>query len=216
MYAFYCKQKSRSSQLISLYAVLGLDEAAPTNQIEAAYKRLLDALSPDKFKPGAARTQSEKAQLAIDKAHATLIQPELRLLYEQQRAEYLKGEKQGDSRPRLGQLCVASGMISMDQLKDAVDTQVKTGMPLGEVLQEKQFISQAELDGLLLGQEMIDAPSAVTDPLGIRLVSLGLVSDDMVLIVQMENRSQGKTMEELFVRHGWVDAEVLKALMNPA
>ncbi len=204
------------SQLISLYAVLGLDEAASHNDIEAAYRRLKEALAPDKFKPGTARTQVEKAQISIDQAHATLIQPELRQLYEQQRSEYLKGEKQGDSRPRLGQLCVASGMISMDQLKEAVDTQLKSGMPLGEVLQEKQFISQAELDGLLLGQEMIDAPSAVTDPLGIRLVSLGLVSDDMVLIVQMEKRTQGKSMEELFVRHGWVDVEVLKALMSPS
>jgi hypothetical protein len=202
--------------LISLYAVLGLEENAPTAQVEAAYKRLLQVLSPDKFKAGPARAQAEKAHVSIDKAHATLIQPELRQLYEQQRLEYLKGEKQGDSRPRLGQLCVASGMISMDQLKEAVDAQVKTGMPLGEVLQDKQFISQAELDGLLLGQEMIDAPSAVTDPLGMRLVSLALVSEDMVLIVQMEKRTQGKSTDELFVRHGWIDSEVLKALTSPA
>lgn len=198
--------------MISLYAVLGLREAAPTSEVEAAYEHLLQVLAPDKFKGGEARDQAEKAKLAIDKAHSTLIKPELRQLYEQQRQEYLKGEKQGDSRPRLGQLCVASGMISMDQLREAVDTQVKTGMPLGEVLQDKQFISQAELDGLLLGQEMIDAPSAVTDPLGLRLVSLGLVSEDMVLIVQMEQRTQGKSSGELFVRHGWVDSEILKAL----
>jgi len=192
--------------------VLGLEESASTTQVEAAYEHLLQALSPDKFKSDRARSQADKARVAIDKAHATLIRPELRQLYEKQRSEYLKGEKQGDSRPRLGQLCVASGMISMEQLREAVDTQVKTGMPLGEVLQDKQFISQAELDGLLLGQEMIDAPSAVTDPLGMRLVSLGLVSEDMVLIVQMEQRTQSKSSGELFVRHGWVDAELLKAL----
>lgn len=192
--------------------MLGLEESASTTQVEAAYEHLLQALSPDKFKSDRARSQADKARVAIDKAHATLIRPELRQLYEKQRSEYLKGEKQGDSRPRLGQLCVASGMISMEQLREAVDTQVKTGMPLGEVLQDKQFISQAELDGLLLGQEMIDAPSAVTDPLGMRLVSLGLVSEDMVLIVQMEQRTQSKSSGELFVRHGWVDAELLKAI----
>lgn len=201
--------------LISLYAVLGLDEGAPQSEIEAAHVRLKEALDPEKFKVGFSRSQAEKARASIDKAYGTLKKEELRELYEQQRAEYLKGEKQGDSRPRLGQLCVASGMISMGQLKEAVDTQVKSGLPLGEVLQAKQFISQAELDGLLLGQEMIDAPSAVTDPLGIRLVSLGLVSDDMVLIVQMEKRTQGRTMEELFIRHGWVDADVLKAINGP-
>jgi len=180
--------------------------------VDAAYARLKEALQEDKFKPGTARSQAEKALAAVAQAYNTLSKTELRELYEKQRAEYLKGEKKGDSRPRLGQLCVASGMISMEQLREAVDHQVKMGMQLGEVLQEKQFISQAELDGLLLGQEMIDAPSAVTDPLGLRLSSIGLVSEDMVLIVQMEQRSQGRSSDELFVRHGWVDADVLKAI----
>ena len=200
--------------MISLYSVLGLEESAPQSAIDEAHARLKEALDPEKFKAGNSRSQAEKARAAIAQAFNTLSTPELHDLYEKQRNEYLKGEKKGDSRPRLGQLCVASGMISMDQLREAVDTQVKMGLPLGEVLQEKQFISQAELDGLLLGQEMIDAPSAVTDPLGLRLVSIGLVTEDMVLIVQMEQRSQGKPSGELFVRHGWVDAEVLKAITN--
>jgi hypothetical protein len=182
--------------------------------VDDAYARLKEALVLDKFKPGASRSQAGKAFTAVAQAYNTLSKAELRELYEKQREEYLKGEKKGDSRPRLGQLCVASGMISMEQLREAVDHQLKMGMQLGEVLQEKQFISQAELDGLLLGQEMIDAPSAVTDPLGLQLSSIGLVTEDMVLIVQMEQRSQGRSADELFVRHGWVDADVLKAITD--
>ncbi|MFK9236807.1 DnaJ domain-containing protein, partial [Escherichia coli] len=64
-----------------MYAVLGLDESASTNQIEAAYKHLLGTLAADKFKPGPAQSQAEKARVAIEKAHATLIQPDLRRLY---------------------------------------------------------------------------------------------------------------------------------------
>ena len=201
--------------MISLYAVLGLDETAPESAVEEAFKRLTTALDPQNFKEGSiARSQAERCIKALENAYHTLTKNELRALYELQRQEYLKGEKQGDSRPRLGQLCVASGMITMEQLKEAVDTQHKLDLPLGEVLQQKQFISQAELDGLLLGQEMIDVPSAVTDPLGLRLVSLGLVSEDMVLIAQMEKRSQGRTMDDLLVKHGWVAPEVMSSLLS--
>lgn len=201
--------------MISLYAVLGLEEGAPESELKTAFDALKSRLSIDHFPEGSiARSQAEKGLKAIENAFHTLTKPELRSLYEEQRKEYVKGEKQGESRPRLGQLCVASGMITMEQLKEAVDMQHKMDLPLGEVLQAKQFISQAELDGLLLGQEMIDVPSAVTDPLGLRLVSLGLVSEDMVLIAQMEKRTQGRTMDDLLVRHGWVDPDVMSALLS--
>jgi len=197
--------------VISLYSVLGLEENAPTVDVTAAHSRLLEAIKKSVFaKDSAGAEQASKCLQAIENAYQTLITPELRRLYSDQRQEYLKGEKRGDTRPRLGQLCVASGMISMEQLREAVDSQVKNGLPLGEVLQEKKFISQAELDGLLLGQEMIDVPCAVTEPAAVRLISLGLLSEDMGLIAQMEHRSQAIPITDIVARHGWVDLEILK------
>jgi hypothetical protein len=103
-------------------------------------------------------------------------------------------------------------MISMEQLTEAVESQIKSGMPLGEVLQEKRFISAAELDGLLLGQEIIDVPSAVTEPTAVRLISLGLLTEDMGLIAQMEHRSQAVPLSDVVVRHNWVDPKILKII----
>lgn len=165
------------------------------------------------IEPGTkAHEQANICLLAIEKAHSTLISSELRAKYTEQRSEYLKGEKRGDTRPRIGQLCVASGMISMEQLSEAVEAQIKSGMPLGEVLQEKRFISAAELDGLLLGQEIIDVPSAVTEPTAVRLISLGLLTEDMGLIAQMEHRSQAVPLSDVVVRHNWVDPKILKII----
>ncbi len=197
--------------MISLYSVMGLEENAPSADVTAAHKRLVEALKSTSFEKGTpAAEQIAKCLQAIENAFQTLTTPELRRLYAEQRQEYLKGEKRGDTRPRLGQLCVASGMISMEQLREAVDSQVKNGLPLGEVLQEKKFISQAELDGLLLGQEMIDVPCAVTDPSAVRLISLGLLTEDMGLIAQMEHRAQAIPIKDIVARHGWVDGEILK------
>ena len=176
-----------------------------STMFEAAYKTLSAELKAPGIEPGTkAHEQANICLLAIEKAHSTLISSELRAKYTEQRSEYLKGEKRGDTRPRIGQLCVASGMISMEQLSEAVEAQIKSGMPLGEVLQEKRFISAAELDGLLLGQEIIDVPSAVTEPTAVRLISLGLLTEDMGLIAQMEHRSQAVPLSDVVVRHNWV------------
>jgi hypothetical protein len=196
--------------MISLYSVLGLQEDAPKEAVDDAHLSLSAALEPGNFPDGSvARKQAERCLKAIENAYNTLSKPDLAKLYHDQREEYVKGEKKGDTRPRLGQLCVASGMITMDQLREAVDEQLKTGLPLGEVLQELHFISQAQLEGLLLGQEMIDVPSAVTDPIAVRLISLTLLSEDMALIAQMEKRAQGVTINEIVGRHGWIAPEVL-------
>jgi len=197
--------------MISLFSVLGLQENAALDDVEAAYKTLSAELKAPGIEPGTkAHEQANICLLAIEKAHSTLISSELRAKYTEQRSEYLKGEKRGDTRPRIGQLCVASGMISMEQLSEAVEAQIKSGMPLGEVLQEKRFISAAELDGLLLGQEIIDVPSAVTEPTAVRLISLGLLTEDMGLIAQMEHRSQAVPLSDVVVRHNWVDPKILK------
>jgi hypothetical protein len=77
-----------------------------------------------------------------------------------------------------------------------------------------QFITQHELDGLLLGQQMIDTPSGVTDPIALRLVSLGLITEDMALIAQMESKSTGLAIKEVMSRHGWVEASILNAVLG--
>jgi hypothetical protein len=196
--------------MISLYSVLGVQESASDVEIESAYSSLSQDLRACGLSKGSrGYDQAQKCLEAVEKAHKTLITPKLRKLYSEQRTEYLKSEKIGDTRPRLGQLCVASGMISMDQLREAVDEQVKSGMPLGEVLQGKKFISAAELDGLLLGQQMIDIPSAVAEPMAVRLISLGLISEDMGLIAQMEHRAQALPISVIVARHGWIEPEIL-------
>ena len=99
---------------------MGLEENASSADVTAAHKRLVESLKSTSFEKGTpAAAQIAKCLQAIDNAFNTLTTPELRRLYAEQRQEYLKGEKRGDTRPRLGQLCVASGMISMEQLREA-------------------------------------------------------------------------------------------------
>ncbi|HEY9784174.1 MAG TPA: hypothetical protein V6D17_02155 [Candidatus Obscuribacterales bacterium] len=194
--------------------MLGLGDDATQADVEAKYNQLCEALAPSKFADNAwAETQARKAMAKISEAYNKLRDPDFKKRYEKERNN--EGAVDGalkDCRPRLGQICVASGLISMEQLKEAVEEQVKTGLPLGEVLQDKQYLSPIQLEGLLMGQEMIDVPSQCTDPAGKRLIALDVVSEDMVLIAQMEQKSLGQPITSLLLRRGWVDAGILKAL----
>ena len=203
--------------MTSLYAIFDLPENATDSQVDSAYIALRKKLDEvEREAQGLNPTlekQAKKTLQAIENAHDTLLNPELKKQYLHQR-NLIEQQEITDAHPRLGQLCVTSGIITMAQLKEAVDYQVKSGMALGEVLQDMQFITQAELDGLLIGQQMIDAPSGVNDPTALRLVALNLISEDMALIAQIEGKSTGRSFNDIMRRHGWVDLAILDAVLG--
>ena len=203
--------------MFSLYAALGLAENSRDQDVDTAYSNLKAKLETvaSQFAasdPFIARS-AKNILAAIEKAYRTLTNPELKRIYQIQQATLDRADI-SDTHPRLGQLCVTSGIITMDQLKEAVDAQVRSGAALGEILQDMQFITQAELDGLLLGQQMIDAPSGVLDPVASRLVSLGLITEDMALIAQIEAKSTSASIKNIMRRHSWVPAPILDAVLD--
>ena len=203
--------------MYSLYTVLGLDEDASEDRIEATYKRLRDRLNPSHFASGSlGRVQAEQCLLSIENAYRTLSNPTARAKYIEDWKRDFKESEEGEVQPKLGQLCVAAGIITLEELEKAVESQTSLDLPLGQILQEKQLISQAELDGLLLGQQLITLPADLPHKMGQRLMALGLVTEDMVRIALIEQRTFDRKLEDLLVAHGWLDAEVLKLLNEPA
>jgi hypothetical protein len=198
----------------TLLVLLGLPESASVEAVKSTYKTLMDGLDEKHFdKKSQASEQSAKCRKALQTAFKRASD---RGFSKDDKDDVRSAEGPGQqTKPRLGQLCVASGMISMEQLQEAVEAQVKDRLPLGEILQAKRFISQAELDGLLLGQEIIDIESACTDPFGKRLILLDLASEEMILIAQMEQKAMGASVGELVARHGWVAPEILRVLGSP-
>jgi len=197
-----------------LFLLLGLPESASVEAVKSAYKTLMDGLDEKHFaKKSAAAEQAGKCRKVVESAYKKASASGFS---QDDKEDLLSSEGTGQqTKPRLGQLCVASGMISMEQLQEAVEAQVKERLPLGEILQAKRFISQAELDGLLLGQEIIDVQSACTDPFGKRLILLDLATEEMILIAQMEQKAMGASVGERVARHGWVAPEILRALGAP-
>jgi hypothetical protein len=199
--------------LHSLFTILGIPENSNRADIESAYGSLHSRLRVSDYEPGSlGYVQCQQALLSIEDAHDTLVDP-IRL--QNYKEKWLREfHADDDIQPRLGQLCVAAGVITFEELEQAVETQQKLDLPLGQILQEKRLITQSELDGLLLGQQLINLPPESPYSIGQRLIALGLVTEDMVRIALIEQRTFDRRLGELLVAHGWMDKRVLETVMQ--
>ena len=77
------------------------------------------------------------------------------------------------SRRPIGQILIAQGVISEDQLRIALLEQMKSNQPIGRLLVSLGFVSEATLRDALgesLGHRAIDLEYAIIDPAAVRLV----------------------------------------------
>jgi hypothetical protein len=200
--------------MYSLYTVLGLEENAPQAAVTKAYTQLKNKLEPKNFETGTlAGTQAALCLQAIEDAYQTLSDENKRKDYSEQWKNEFRAETT-ELKPKLGQLCVASGMITLEDLEKAVESQQQLDLPLGQILQERNLITQAELDGLLLGQMLIHLPADAPHLIGQRLISLGLATEDMIRIALIEQRTFSRNLEDILVNHGWAAREVLEIVLE--
>lgn len=201
--------------MFSLYTVLGLPEDSSPDLVSSGYKQLLASFAQANFAAGSlGEIQSKQCLAAFEKAYQTLSNPDLKKQYEAEWKASFDEAASGELQPKMGQLCVASGMITLAELESAVQSQQSLNLPLGQMLLEGKLISQTELDGLLLGQTLISLPPDTPHSLGQRLMALGLVSEDMIRIALIEQRTFGRKIGELLVAHEWVDKQIVEILMS--
>jgi general secretion pathway protein E/type IV pilus assembly protein PilB len=77
------------------------------------------------------------------------------------------------NRQPIGQVLIAQGVISEDQLRIALLEQMKSNQPVGKLLVSLGFVSEATLRDALgesLGQKSVDLSRATADPVALRLV----------------------------------------------
>ena len=92
----------------------------------------------------------------------------------------------------LGQILIAQGVISEDQLRIALLEQMKSNQPVGKLLVSLGFISEATLRDALgesLGKKSVDLSHAIVDPEALRLVPQDLAKRHRLLPLDY-NRSQ--------------------------
>jgi hypothetical protein len=190
------------------YLVLGLAKDSSASKRQEAFKELSGALEPSRFEAGSRSSeQAGKALEACKSAFDAITSGSTEAI------NTSVGEGLS-ARLRLGQLCLATDMISLEQLQEAVAEQAKSDKQLGEILQDMQFISQEELDGLLIGQELIVGDEEVKDPQAQRLLAMGVISEELAVLGLLETRLTGESFIEVLNRRDWLSNDVAQAIFG--
>ncbi|HEY9789453.1 MAG TPA: hypothetical protein V6D22_03575 [Candidatus Obscuribacterales bacterium] len=200
-----------------MFLVLGIGESASEVQIDEAFRYLSKNLNPANFEAESACAKQATACMSrIVPSYQALRDPNQRdLARAESIAENSKMFNAEDFKPFLGHICVAAGIITIDDLNEAVAKQADIDLPLGQILQERRLLSQTELEGLLMGQRLYGAPARPLDQLSQRLISLNAVSRDMIKIAMIDQRTNFmSTIPDLLVKRGWLSEEILRVLVE--
>jgi len=97
----------------------------------------------------------------------------------------------------IGQILIAQGVISEDQLRITLLEQMKSDQPVGKLLVSLGFVSEATLRdalGASLGQKSIDLSHATIDPQALQLVPRDLATRHHLLPLDYDSRSRRLTL----------------------
>jgi len=88
-------------------------------------------------------------------------------------------KKEGPQQKRLGELLVEEGMISLDNLNEAIKVQRATGKRIGEVLQDLEMIVESQMLDILCRQLDVEKFDFSTQPVDREIA--GLVDPDLIM-----------------------------------
>ncbi|MBX9878896.1 MAG: hypothetical protein K2Y22_10610 [Candidatus Obscuribacterales bacterium] len=197
-------QKARST---CPYLLLGLTPAAGKDEVAQVYEALKASLDEDDcLATPQSWVQARQAALGIEDAYKRILDGD------EDSPSKMPDDIESLLPPKLGQLLVASGKISLEQLQEALGQQAILNLPLGEILKSASLVTQMELDSFLLSQRLINLPADAPHQIGQRLIGLGLVTEDMVRIALVEQRTSEKPLGKILVERGWLADEILEAL----
>jgi len=191
-----------------IHLMLGLSDSSSLLEVKKAYAQMLKALySTDLAKSKIGLSRLKDVRQRIQKALDQLVETH----------EEISGIVGADStsewvRPKIGQLLVASGLLTLEQLDAALEIQRNTQSHhifIGEILVHAGYITDKQLQHYLKHQEIMRLPPDHQDRWGQRLVQLGLVTDDQLKIALIDQQNKNVTLREALISRGWLSADVL-------
>jgi hypothetical protein len=103
----------------------------------------------------------------------------------------------------IGQRLIESGLLSGDQLSEALKIQFETGLLFGEVCLLKGWLTYPSLKGCL---------PTMRSRLGEKLLSHGYITMEQLWMALLEQRHSGQKLGDILVSRGWIDRAALDAV----
>jgi len=108
----------------------------------------------------------------------------------------------------MGEKLIAKGLITQEQLQQALTEQKTSNKFLGVILVEKGFVSEADIAALKT-EGSTQTPAKPAMRLGEKLIALGLISPDQLQVVLTEQRNSKKLVGALMVEMGFITESAL-------
>lgn len=187
------------------YCILGVGTGDSLQSVEETYRRLLEAFDESNFLHSPqAWVQASQARLEIENAYERIHNNEI--------------EEDGDENvpfwPKLGQILVAAGKITLNDLHEIRQEQELTGKRLGMILIERKLLTEKELEVFLVSQGTIKLPGDKLYRFVQRVIGLGVVPEDMAYAAMIEHCNNGKPVGEILVERGWLSEDILCVLVT--
>jgi hypothetical protein len=207
---------SGANMVSNIYLLLGIDEEASwlevANAFLATLRRLysLEAITD--------KEMDERLEIARERLWNSFSEskrPEVRQLYSEgqiKAAHELVENSEAFCRPKLGQLLVANGVLSLNELDAFLEIQKNTKtshVPLGQLLMAAGYLSESQLEYYLQQQQLLRLPADHPQRWGQRLVELGLVNEDQLKVALIEQKTTGCTLRQAIINRGWLSADIL-------
>ncbi len=192
----------------NIYLLLGLSQDAPWPEVSRAYARLMESLSKDDqcSRSGVMR-RLQAARERLSESFETVKQAE-----GEDAPSQASTSTATYCRPKIGQVLVAAGLLSLEELDAALEIQRNTKtehVPLGELLVATGYITQRQLDYYLRQQQLFQLPPDHPQRWGQRLVELGMVSEDQLKVALIEQKTTCCTLRQALINRGWLSAQEL-------
>jgi len=205
----------------NIYLLLGVEEGSSLAEIKRAYARLMGSLDTELRTTSERRPEVGAAIERLSTAFESLKEPSIRKTYESWSHEKAWADLEPSEappepeeycRPKLGQLLVASGLLTLEELDACLEIQRNTHhthIPIGQLLVGAGYLTPEQLDYYLRVQQLTRLPSDHPRHWGQRLVELGLVSEDQLKVALIEQKTTGCTLRQALINRGWLTAELL-------
>ncbi len=197
-----------------LYFLLGLPPDVPWSEVAAAYERLVQSLAEDDLcddcdLPRAMRSARERLGQWRQQAQRCAPPHDLEMPQADSGWDSLD---RGHCRPKLGQLLVAAGLLSLEELYAVLEIQRNTGhehIPIGELLVELEYITERQKDYYLRLREAVKLPADHPQRWGQSLLALGLIDEDQLKVALIEQQQTGCTLRQALINRGFLTEKAL-------
>jgi hypothetical protein len=190
-----------------LSLLMGTHECASPAELRRQYQRLVTAIVAAEFdcNPDQLRRYviaRERLAVAYEKAKKQLSH-----------TEEMHGSVTG-SGLLLGELLIDAGLISQEQLDDALAAQGRTKPPppLGRILVARGLITWEQLAYYLKLQDLLQLSPTHAQRLSRQLIELGLTSRGEMDVAGVDCETTGCSMFHAVSRRGWIQPSILALL----